>query len=313
MTLVETGAPGLLEALGIALRGVRVGRRTRPADTEAWLTEWLYQHHFTGWDGERGPDLGGEPGLVGALEAATGGHRYFAEGWKVRGRAGGGFTVFDGRVQLFVPAKKGALRPPKPRAGQRVAVSFPCARNGWLPGYFGLVSRAGEGRAGEVKLYLNLTPEGAPRWVRFLMEEPVLRRSRFEAKVFNHPRAYGRRDSAVMYLEAASAPRIFGALKRFVAHHPKLVRAEHVPFTLPLGRGLSAGASLRLERESAQSYGELRCRLAARAALQGLRAGAAPEAWGPYLARAFAAAGTDLLRPWEGPARIDWASAAASS
>ena len=290
------------------------GRRASVEQTVAWLTELLYQRHMVVSDGTHPPDFAGDPQLIAALQRAAGGRRYYEPGWKASWVREGGVAVTNGVVQLWVARQPGALKPARPRRGAKVELSLPCARNGWLPGYFGLVSAAGGNRAPHpVKVYLNLTVALAPAWVKFLLHDPRLRRLRFEAKLFNDPLSYGRRDPAVMYLEPDSALEVLSRVRRFVRGHRRQVRAQQVAFTLPLEPGFSVGASLEGERRLRQSYGEYRCRLVARAAIRALRDGAPRQKWSGYFARAFADAGGDFVRPWLGAARIDWARLSTSA
>jgi hypothetical protein len=276
-------------------RGLKELRRERltQEQREARLAGYLYVHHHAEWDGWQHADQSGDPGFVAELRRAARGVRCFEDHWwalKVRPR---GLLVFNRDVTLWVPRRRGAWSPSNPRKRQRVRVSFPCVREAAMPGYVWLASRAGvPGQAPTAKLYLNLKPEGASRWVELLLHDRVLRRVRFQAKLFNHPLAYGRRDTAMMYFDARDLPAVTRVLKRFVAAHPSWVRHELVPFTVALAKGLSVGASLPAEEREGISYGELRSRLVARAVL-----GAPRERWETLVRRAFKRAGGDFDDP----------------
>ncbi|MFT3840562.1 MAG: T3SS effector HopA1 family protein [Myxococcaceae bacterium] len=265
-------------------RGLKHGR------SEDQLTQYLYEHHHLDWDRWQPPHFLGDTGFVAELERAAGGARCLQAGWHVLGLDAAGLVASNGAVRLWVPRRPGAWLPAKPRVGAPVRLSFPCARAGAMPGYFVLVSRAGHAPFGpSVKLYLNLKPSGAVALVRELMRLRV----RFDAKLFNHPLAYGRRDTAVVYCAPRDVKVMTRALQRFVRSHPAHVRAQPVPFTTVLGRGLSIGQSLEAEEREGVSYGELRCRLVARAVLRAPR-----ERWLDEIRRTFKRAGTDFDQPW---------------
>lgn len=265
-------------------RGLKRGR------SEEQLTQYLYEHHHLDWNGWRPPNFLGDAGFVAELEHAAGGARCLQAGWHVLGLAAAGLVASNGAVRLWVPRRPGAWSPAKPRVGQPVRLSFPCARPGAMPGYFVLVSPAGHAPLGpSVKLYLNLKASGTAALVRQLMKVRVP----FDAKVFNHPLAFGRRDTAVMYCAPSDVEVMVRALRRFVRANASQVRAAPVPFTTVLGRGLSIGQSLEAEEREGVSYGELRCRLVARAVLR-----APKKRWLEEIRRAFKRAGTDFDQPW---------------
>jgi hypothetical protein len=282
----------LFEQIDRGLAALR-GRRLTLAQREAQLASFLYVHHHAGWNGWRCPDASGDVDFVAGLLRAAAGARCFDGHWRTMKVRPHGLMAYNSEVTLWVPRRKGAWLPARPRARQRVQISFPCAREGAMPGYLVLVSRVGHPDHRRLaRLYLNLKPEGASQWVEWLLHDPTLRRVRFEAKVFNHPLSYGRRDTAMMYFDARDLQKVSSVMKRFVRRHAGWVRDEQVPFTLALARGLSVGVSLEAEEREHISYGELRCRLVARAVLRASR-----TRWMDALRREFKRAGGDLDNP----------------
>jgi hypothetical protein len=273
------------------------------------LEDWLYERVFIAWRppaGRFADSLGGAPHFTAALLDAVGEATWLAPGFELLSRSpAGAFVVNDG-VRLFVPARAD-VRPAHARPGEAVRVRLPCAREHALPGFFCFHARLGrlDDARPHLKLYLNVKPSFAPTLLRWLFADRALERVRFDGKVVNDPDAFGRRDTALLYVEPKGTPAVLRSLARLRRSHGGGFRDGVPPFVLPLAPGLGVAESPAGGHES---FGAQRCRLTAAGLLDrldapGLTAFAAVE-------RRFAAHGLDLGQPWLGLLPPAWVATA---
>lgn len=262
------------------------------------LADWLYGEYFIGWR-PSAPRLeySGSPWFVAELNAGCAGPTTFERGFRVTQRARGGAFVERGGVSLWVP-KSSALRPVNARVGAEVSVELPCAREGAIPGFFTLVSRAGrlDPAAPHLKFYVNATPAGALDLVGALLE---LRGARFEAKVTNDPAHFGRRDTLLVYAAPSSAAAVARLLTAF-ARRPRALLDETPPMTVPLARGVAVAES---PAHHAESFGSHRCRLVAEGLLTARGEGRPGLT---TVAERFEREGLDWSAPWFGALPRSW-------
>lgn len=231
----------------------------------AALAEWLYGDYFIGWKPSAQPrtEYSGSPWFVAELNARCAGATTFESGFRLMQRVSGGTFVQNGVIQLWLP-KLSALRPRSARVGSEVAVELPCAREGALPGFFTIVSRAGHPDSTEphLKFYVNATPEGALALMEGLLHDRRLRSASFGAKVTNDPAHFGRRDTLLIYAAPKHSQRIAAHLVDFATSTPRALLEETPPMTVELARGISIAESPPHHEES---YGAHRTRLIAEA------------------------------------------------
>lgn len=282
-----------MSALDAVAPFVPLVARRRSLHEPAALTEWLYQRLFIDWrppTGRFAHDVAGAPWFVEQLRARAGHASYLQPGFRLAQRAPGGTFVENDHLRLFITD-------PRALVGRgRLSVRVPCAREALAPGFFSFVSRAGRLPEGaDLKLYVNVTPAGALALVEALLHDRALREARFEAKVVNDPGAFGRRDTALLYVEPASWRRVVRWLRAFSARHRRLFRTGTPPLTLPLGRSISAAES----PAGGDSFGVHRCQLIAAGLLRG-------GDWRAQIAAAFSEVGLDAAAPWLGSLPADW-------
>ncbi|MBL8917780.1 MAG: hypothetical protein JNJ54_02890 [Myxococcaceae bacterium] len=303
--------PGQLAAIARRLqpsrRGVTLpdGRRVKHDEAARALEDWLYERFFIAWTtpaGRFADSVGGAPHFTAALLEATGDASWFAPGFRVLSRSAAGVFVVDEVIRLFV-AGRDALRPAGAGRGATVRVRMPCAREAAMPGFFCFNARAGrlDDEQPHLKLYLNVTPAFAPALLRWLFSDRSLSRARFDGKVVNDPDAFGRRDTALLYVDPPAVEAVVRSLARLRRQHRRGFRAGVPPFVLPLAPGLGIAES---PPGNDESFGAQRCRLTAAGLLEHLRAPrlSAFDA----VARQFATRGLDAQRPWLGTLPASW-------
>jgi hypothetical protein len=286
-------------------RGLRLGSAwvSEPARALLALRDYLYQRYFCGWEPSAEPPRpwpGGTAAFVAELAAAAGGATCWEPGWRVMQAEGGQLYVSNGHVLLYLEERAG-LRPSGAGEGEEVALRLPCSRPAAAPGFFWLHARTGplSREAVHLKLYLNLAPEGAPGLVRALLTEEAWAPLRFDAKVFDTPGDYGRRDTGILYLEPTDLPRAAELLRALQARHPEHWREGTPLCTWPLARGLAVAESPREENEGLESFGQHRSRLLAQGVLRALASGErSPECFLRHAADVFSEHDLSLERPW---------------
>lgn len=297
----------LARGLHRSARGVTLpdGRRVPVAQAARALEDVLYERFFIDWQAPAGrfsDSVGGSPHFTAALLAAAGDASSFAPGFRVLSKTSQGTFVVNEVIRLFV-RERGGLRPAAARPGAPVEVRMPCAREAAMPGFFCFNSRAGrlDDAQPHLKLYLNVTPAFAPVLVKWLFADRSLDRARFDGKVVNDPDAFGRRDTALLYVDPPALGRVLGSLARLRRAHRGGFRAKVPPFVLPLAQGLGVAES---PPGNDESFGAQRCRLTALGLLEHLR-DPRVGAW-EAVSRSFATHGLDAEAPWLGSLPRAW-------
>jgi hypothetical protein len=136
------------------------------------------------------------------------------------------FVYLDfGPIRTFFPRTRFADADLEP--GRAVSVDIPVILPGVLPGFvFRQGDRAASGQPLS-RLYLNINPHQAPWVLGPLAEQLNAVQQPFEMKVLAHPRAYRRRDAAVVYVPSAE-----------LAHAIAVLRAALAAGRLRLGAGV---------------------------------------------------------------------------
>jgi len=281
--------------------GVQVPR----AQAAQALEDWLYARFFIDWRapvGRFSDSVGGAPHFTAALLSAAGTTSWFDDRFRVVSRHRPGVFVENGVVRLFVRDRRD-LRPVSAASGRRVAVRLPCARDSAMGGFFCINSRAGRlpDEGPHLKVYLNVKPALAPTLLHGLLHEASLRRARFDGKVVNDPDAFGRRDTALLYVAPASITPVLRFIARLHRTNRAGFRVATPPFVLPLAPGVGLAESPPGDEES---FGAQRCRLTALGLLSWLE-GDAPRAWSG-VATQFERHGLDANQPWLGVLPSGW-------
>ncbi|MGN9914460.1 T3SS effector HopA1 family protein [Phytohabitans sp. LJ34] len=191
-----------------------------------------------------------------------------AEGqWRVVG-VDGQHTVVDRHgLQLWVTADE-LVAGHGAGPGDEVSIRLPNALPHRSPGFYLALGDAAfpEMGAGNplIRIYWNLTPEGAPvalRVVTSTLNEALIP---FQFKVVNDPARFGRRDSGVLYLLGRHY-RQAGAL---LSARFELLRETLVPGGPAFTKELAPGLALAEDPGEGGSFGLHRCGLVARALVQ---------------------------------------------
>jgi len=201
--------------------------------------------------------------FVEALSAANTGNGCREDGWEVLTAAADevtarrhGVTLWIGRADCCVAADHVIT------AGARVSLRLPKELPHISPGYYmvlGDQSAASDKEDRLVRLYWNLTADGAAAFVgaatTLLNGAGVF----FRLKVLNDQRSYARCDAGVIYLQRDDYVSAAGIISRIHADVARFLKPATPVFT----KVLAPGCGLAEDTGRAESFGEHRCRLLA--------------------------------------------------
>src|SRR6185436_7881960 len=168
-------------------------------------------------------------------------------------------------------------------------------------GFFYVVGRAGplDHGAAHVKVYLNLSPHGAPGLVEALLMREGVEKIAFEAKLVNDPAGYCRVDTGLVYVEPKGFAPMAELLLALARESPSWFREGTPIFTRKLANGIAVAESPRMSAGTVlESFGQHRCRLVAEAIWPAISAGEPVSRWVERVAAAFAKEGLSLDEPW---------------
>ncbi|HYO51408.1 T3SS effector HopA1 family protein [Archangium sp.] len=244
-----------------------------------------------------------EPRLGAELRAAHHGRGYADPGWRVVRREGDAVVVTKNDLSLLAGEQDLVGRRSLPAPGTVVSLRFPSDRPYANPGFYTVVGNEGpampETRRTMARVYFNIRASGAAALLSTLTGRLSQARVRFSFKVLNHPDAFTRPDSAVLYLYRHE----FSRARRVLATVAETLRAHLAPgfpaFARPIATGISVAEEPELDEPARLSFGQHRAQLAAFGLTRAFHAGQdTPEQRYHAVLREFEAAGLDPSRPY---------------
>jgi hypothetical protein len=245
---------------------------------------------------------------VSALSAANNGRGSWEPGWEVVGvEPDGRLAARKDGVTFWVQPE--GMRAPDgtPAPGDFVRVRVQKEMRSLLPGYYcaigdGDQDDAQAAPAPRVRFYWHLTARAAVPYMVAITGRLNQRGIPFRTKVLSDPEGYGRADAGVLYLERRDMPRlgdVLAAVHREIAGN---LRAEVPLFCQPLATGLGVAEDPGTDL----SFGQHRCRLAARALWTSFTRGdATSDQKAATFAEVLRAAKLDPARPHLEPGSTD--------
>jgi hypothetical protein len=227
------------------------------------------------------------------LAAANAGSGSWSPGWTVRSVDGDQLVLDRDGLRLWVaadevhPATSDDAQP-----GAVVRLPLPPGSSEVSPGFY-LVRGNVEISSHEplVRLYWNLTAEGAPVLIRQATTELNGAGVPFNLKVVNAPELYQRCDAGVLYLPRSAYPAV-EVLAGIYAAVGGLLRRSTPAFTKELAPGLGVAE----DPGDGRSFGEHRCRLLAEGLVRAYELGATDRR--AVVQERFADAGVSLQTPY---------------
>ncbi len=208
------------------------------------------------------------------LHKSNTGEGFFDPGWQVLRQepdgslavAKGGLTLHIEREQHLQPAEQSAAE------GDLVAIRMP--RNLVQNGFYMAVSNAGpDTHPHTVRIYFNLSPEGAVAVMGSLTRQLNETTIPFTFKVLYNPSDYGRYDSGVLYFERSNYEVVRQVLRSVYAENQSHFRTEVPLFTKLLALGLSLAEEPDCKFAAKESFGMNRCQIVVNGLLEARQKG----------------------------------------
>jgi hypothetical protein len=277
------------------------------------LTEALYGRAYArrlGWPAPAVTTPGPDEDLVPALSAANPGRERWEAGWQVRQALSTGRVIAErnGGARFLWPGEFIASDAPgtPPRPGARVTVWRPRESATLQPGfYFAFGEAAWEDEAAILRVYWNVSPDGAPALTGTVAATMNRWGVPFRYKCLSRRSLYPRTDSAVLYV----ARRGWRLVRELVMEVQAAV-APHLHPDPPLfARPLARGMSMAEDPGTGDSFGMSRCRMLAEGLWTAWRTGhRGTRERLDAVRQAFARGGVSLDQPWKAaasPVRYD--------
>lgn len=213
--------------------------------------------------------LGVDLNFYDRLHKSNNGEGYFDPGWSVlRQESDGSLAVTKGGLTLHIERDR-HLQPDEQSVTVGDSVSIRMPRNLVQNGFYMAVSNAGpDTHPHIVRVYFNLSPEGAvavmERLTRQLNEITIP----FTFKVLYNPSDYERYDSGVLYFERNNYEAVRQVLTSVYAEERSHFRTEVPLFTKLLAPGLGLAEEPDFKFATQESFGMNRCQIIANGLLE---------------------------------------------
>jgi hypothetical protein len=233
------------------------------------------------------------------LHSSNSGEGYYSPGWLVVKQETDGMAVYKSGLTLYVQRDR-HLQPQHQAAnvGDSVAIKMP--KNLVQNGFYMAVGNAGPYTEGNiVRVYFNLTPEGAVGVMGSLTLELNALPIPFNFKALYNPSDYKRHDSAVLYFEKNHYKAVCSVLEKVYAHHQSLFQADVPLFTKILAPGLAIAEEPNQKFAEKESFGMNRCQIIANGLLEAWHQGDdSPEGRMSFIIQQFSSLGIELQHPY---------------
>ncbi len=206
------------------------------------------------------------------IHKGNAGEGYFEPGWLVIDRQGDDtLVVTKGGLKLHVESEQ-HLRSSEVNAtvGDKISVKMP--KNRVQNGFYMAVSNTRVSSAANksvlVRIYFNLTPEGAVAMMSSLTQRLNALNISFDFKVLYNPEDYNRHDSGVLYFTKDNYDRIHQILQEIYLENKSCFKPEVPLFTLELAPGLGLAEEPDKKFAVKESFGMNRCQIIANGLLE---------------------------------------------
>lgn len=209
------------------------------------------------------------------LHNSNSGKGYFESGWSIlREESDGSLAVARHGMRLYIRRDK-HLQPSQREAivGDVIAIKMP--KNLVQSGFYMAVGDAGlyrndnlQNQQVTVRIYLNLTPEGAVIVMSSLTQYLNEAEIPFQFKVLYHPKDYERYDSGVLYFDKSDYEVVRQILNKVYTENTAHFKSEVPLFTMQLAPGLGLAEEPEPKFAEQESFGMNRCQIVANGLLE---------------------------------------------
>ncbi|NEZ57599.1 T3SS effector HopA1 family protein [Adonisia turfae] len=232
---------------------------------------------------------------------------YFDPGWQVVEQVSEeNLTVKKGGLTLYIDRQQHLASGIIAAVGDIVAIRLP--NNLMQNGFYVAVGDAGKystqgGQVREtlVRVYFNLTSQGALAVMKTLTQQMNAHGVPFTFKVLYSPANYQRHDAGVLYVQRSHYSKVHELLQSVYQSHQSYFRHEEPLFTKRLAPGLGLAEEPDHKFTQTESFGQNRCQILANALLEAEAFSDEPEHSERRLAaiqQHFQKIGLDLTRPY---------------
>jgi hypothetical protein len=246
--------------------------------------------------------LGVDLGFYEQLHNSNRGEGYFDLGWRVvKQNDDGSLAATKDNLTLHLERERHLPAEQQSAAvGDVVAIRLP--RNRVQNGFYMAVSNAGvlnrshsDADSQTVRIYFNLSPEGALAVMSAITGTLNEIRIPFLFKALYNPSEYERYDSAVLYFDKSKYEEVRQVLQIIYAENESHFRAEVPLFTKLLAPGLALAEEPNHRFSSQESFGTHRCQIVANGLLEAWQNGDdSPENRMASILQNFSLLGIDL-------------------
>ncbi|GAC1471429.1 MAG: hypothetical protein NVS2B14_17030 [Chamaesiphon sp.] len=240
------------------------------------------------------------------LHESNKGEGYLDPGWSIiRQETDGALAVFKEGLTLHIERDR-HLESAQQSAtvGELVAIRMP--RNLVQNGFYMAVSNLGTQNhshpntlSGTVRIYFNLTPEGAIAVMESLTQQLNEIKLPFTFKVLYNPSDYGRYDSGVLYFEKNNYEAVRQVVQNVYTEHQSHFQPEVPLFTKLLAPGLSLAEEPDRKFSTQESFGMNRCQIVTNGLLEAWQKGDnSPDGRMASIYQHFSLLGIELQRPY---------------
>ncbi|NER06070.1 MAG: hypothetical protein F6K17_27525 [Okeania sp. SIO3C4] len=257
-------------------------------------------------DLENNTFLGVEMEFYLQLEESNKGEGYFDSGWLIlREENDGTLAVTKNGLRLHIEREKHLQESHKAAfVGDSVAILMPknLVQNGFYMavGNLGTQSQVeSESQSGTVRVYFNVTPEGAVAVMGSLTEKLNQVAVPFSFKVLYNPADYERYDSGVLYFDKSNYELVRQVLSDVYGENKSYFQSEIPLFTMELAPGLGLAEEPDKKFASQESFGMNRCQIIANGLLTAWQQGDnSTEGKMKAILEQFSLLGIDLQHPY---------------
>ncbi|MBD2252262.1 T3SS effector HopA1 family protein [Nostoc parmelioides] len=221
---------------------------------------------------------------------------YWSYGWQVlREELDGTLAVNRDGLTLHVPPD--GLR--TQTMGNAAAIQLP--KNLVQNGFYMAVANAGATQQYQtlVRVYFNLTPDGAVAVMDALTTHLNAIPIAFTFKALYNPSDYVRHDSAVLYFDKNDYDKVYPVLKTIYAENQTHFQAQVPLFTKPIAPGLAIAEEPNHRFAEQESFGTHRCQIIANGLLEAWQQGNdTPAGRMTAILQHFSSLNIELQRPY---------------
>ena len=223
-------------------------------------------------DLENNTVLGVDLEFFNRIHQSNSGKGYFQPGWLIlKEEEDGSLVVTNGSLKLHIEREK-HLQVEEQNAvvGDTVAIKMSknCLQNGFYVSVGDERSNLHQDNSNLVRIYFNLTPDGAVAVMNSLTQQLNEQDIPFDFKVLYNPQDYHRHDSGVLYFDKNNYQQIHQILEQIYQEHQSHFKTEVPLFTLQLAPGLALAEEPDNKFTQQESFGMNRCQIIANGLLR---------------------------------------------